>query len=663
MQISSTEFRPEALNAHFQSVTEAAGPWKIPFVLAWVAGFSIAPFVQSESAPPTRPPDVMQWLQKRHDQQANAAKQAQVFHGFQFSDRLKESRIAFEHHAVADANKNYKAIHYDHGTGLAIADVDGDGALDIYFVSQLGGNELWRNLGHGQFENITGTAGVGLANRVCVSAAFADADNDGDPDLFVTTVRFGNVLFANLGNGRFRDVTAEAGLSHVGHSSGAVFFDFDNDGLLDLFVANVGRYTTDAKGAGGYFVGMSDGFKGHLYPERSEQSLLYKNLGGLKFKEISTDMNLRHTAWSGDATFADLNRDGFSDLYVLNMQGDDHYYENEGGRRFVEKTAAHFPKTPWGAMGIKFFDFNQDGLMDLFVTDMHSDMTDQQTRMSKSAVGTDFEKKKSEAWCTAQWTDAYLQGGSNNLFGNAFYLNQGQGRFEEVSDAVGAETLWPWGLSVADVNADGFEDVFITAGMGFGFRYAVNSLLLNDGGKRFFESEFLLGIEPRSAGRTDKLAFVLDCSGPDKEHKLCAGRTGKVPVRETVSSRSSAIFDLDNDGDLDIVTNEMNDRPQVLLSNLSEKKPIHFLKIKLAGVRSNRDGLGATVKVRAGGKTFTQQHDGKSGYLAQSSVPLYFGLGESERIERVEVSWPSGSTQIVETNLAINATITIKESF
>jgi len=107
-----------------------------------------------------------------------------------------------------------------------VADVDGDGLLDIYFVSQLGGNQLWKNAGGGKFQNITAAAGVGLTNRVCVAAAFADIDNDGDPDLFVTTVRMGNVLFENLGNGRFRDISKEAGVDYVGHSSGAVFFDF-----------------------------------------------------------------------------------------------------------------------------------------------------------------------------------------------------------------------------------------------------------------------------------------------------------------------------------------------------------------------------------------------------------------------------------------------------
>ena len=543
-----------------------------------------------------------------------------------------------------------------------MADVDGDGWLDLYFVSQIGGNQLWRNRGNGTFENITAGAGVGLEDRVCVAAAFADIDNDGKPDLFVTTVRMGNVLFKNLGGGRFQDISKEAGLDYVGHSSGIVFFDFDKDGLLDLFVANVGRYTSDGKGRGGFYLGLPDAFSGHLYPERVEQSILYKNMGGGKFKDVSAAMNLQDKSWSGDATFCDLNQDGYPDLYVLNMQGDDHYYENVQGKRFEEKTSAYFPKTPWGAMGIKFFDFNQDGLMDLFVTDMHSDMTDTQTKQGKANFRSQFEKEKSERWCRLEFTDEFLQGASNNIFGNAFYLNQGNGVFAEISDQIGAETYWPWGISVGDLNADGYEGVFVAAGMGYPFRYAINSVLINDGGKKFFDAEFVLGVEPRAGGRTEKTAFVLYCSGADKDHPLCAGQSGRFSVKGALSSRSAAIVDVDGDGDLDLITNEWNDRPQVLISNLTEKKKVHFLKIKLIGSISNRDGLGATVKVRAGGKVYTQFHDGKSGYLSQSSIPLYFGLGEAEKVDSVEVLWPSGKKQTRSTNVPLNTLLEINEA-
>ena len=312
-------------------------------------------------------------------------------------------------------------------------------------------------------------------------------------------------------------------------------------------------------------------------------------------------------------------------------------------------------------MCAQFFDFNQDGLLDLFVTDMHSDMTKGQT-MEALGFRLEMEKTKSEKFCAIQWTEEYLQGSSNNIFGNAFYQNLGHGKFEEVSDLLGVETYWPWGASVGDLNADGYEDIFVTAGMGYPFRYGINSVLLNEAGKRFFDSEFLLGVEPSKDRRTEKFWFALECDGADKQHPECAGQSGKVTLMGALSSRSSAIFDLDDDGDLDIVTNELNDRPQILISDLTQRKPIHFLKIKLIGTKSNRDGLGATVKVRAGDRVLTQYYNGKSGYLSQSSLPLYFGLGDATKVDAIEVRWPSGKRQVVVKDLPINRLMRITES-
>jgi hypothetical protein len=600
-------------------------------------------------------------IEERARLQTEAARECRAFREFKFTNRLAESGITFEQRSVEDASKAWKPVHYDHGTGLAVADADGDGRPDLYFVNQLGPNALWRNLGGGRFEDITARAGVALEGRIHAGASFADLDNDGDPDLFVAAVRTGNALLENLGGGRFRDVTAPAGLEYNGHSSAAVLFDYDGDGLLDVFLVNVGVYTTDDKHPEGFYRSITNAFHGHLHPARAEASRLYRNLGGLKFRDVSAQAGLLDRSWSGDATFTDLNQDGHPDLYVLNMQGDDHYYENDRGRRFVDRTAALFPKTPWGTMGGKFFDYNRDGLLDLFLTDMHSDMTEPQTQEGRRTLQPGFEKIKSEAWCMRFWTDDFLQGASNNIFGNAFFENRGGGRFEEVSQRLGAETYWPWGVSVGDLNADGFEDVFVTAGMGFPFRYAINSVLLNDGGRRFFDAEFLLGVEPRAGGRIDRPLFLLECSGADKAHDLCRRKSGPWTVWGSLSSRSSALFDLDDDGDLDLVTNEMNDHPQVLVSDLAARKQVHFLKVRLVGAKSNRDGLGATVRVQAGGRTFTQFHDGKSGYLAQSSLPLYFGLGAAARAERVEVAWPSGRRQAVTEGIPANGLLTLRE--
>jgi len=595
-------------------------------------------------------------LSAREKAQFETVNQFKVFYQFQFADRVKESGITFVQHIVEDSGRYYKPVHYDHGNGIAVADVDGDGLYDIYFVNQVGGNELWKNLGGGKFENITKEAGVGLPDRISVAASFADVDNDGDQDLFVTTVRGGNVLFENDGHGHFKDISKEAGVDLVAHSSGAVFFDYDNDGLLDLLVCNVGKYTSDERWPNGAYIGLPDAFRGHLHPERFEYPVLYKNLGHNRFKDVTAEVGLRPKGWCGDATFVDLNGDGWPDLFILNMLGQDHYYENEGGRKFVDKTQQYFPKTPWGAMGIKFFDFDNDGRMDLFMTDMHSDMMED--------IGPDREKLKTRA---ERIPPASFLGGKPDtfIFGNAFYHNLGSGKFEEISDRLGVENYWPWGASVGDINADGWDDIFVTSGMNFPFRYGVNSMLLNNRGKKFLSAEFLLGIEPRRGGRAHTPWFDIDCSQPgglDVVSKMvCEGQMGKITVMATLGSRSSVMFDLDNDGDLDIVTSDFNSEPQVLISDLAQRKPIRWLKIVLVGTASNRNGLGATVRVRAEGQVYTKYNDGKSGYLSQSVLPLYFGLGDAKKIDRVEVDWPSGRKQAVTGQFQENQTLQIVE--
>jgi hypothetical protein len=589
--------------------------------------------------------------------------QFKVFYGFQFTDELKASGITFRHHAVADELQSWKPTHYDHGNAVVVADVDGDGLYDILFVNQIGGNELWKNLGDGKFKNITAEAGIALPGLVSVGAAFGDIENDGTQDLVITTVMGGVFLFKNDGQGHFKDITAESGINLVAHSSGVLFFDYDNDGLVDLLICNVGIYTTDEKWPDGSYIGLPDAFAGHLHPERFEHAVLYKNLGHGKFRDVTAEVGLEMNSWSGDATFADLKGDGYPSLYFPNMEGNNHFFENEGGKKFVDKTDQYFPKTPWGAMGVKFFDFDNDGLMDLFVTDMHSDMSEE--------VGPDREKLKSDMRYPGAFLqggmpqDKYVAGGEKSIFGNAFYHNLGKGKFEEISDRLGLETYWPWGISVGDINADGWDDVFVAAGMGFPFRYGINSLLLNNRGQGFLDAEFILGIEPRRDHRTHTYWFSIDCAqAPGGQGvEACAGRTsGTVNIMGALSTRSSVMFDLDNDGDLDIVTNDFNSEPMVLISDLAQVKQIHWLKVVLNGTQSNRNGLGATVRVKAGNRTFTKYNDGKSGYLAQSVLPLYFGLGEATKVDRIEIDWPSGRKQVLTKDLRINQTLKITEA-
>jgi hypothetical protein len=624
------------------------------------AAVFVAVYTRGAAAPATPevrypPEDTSALLAARKQKQQKTVDQFKVFYQFQFEDKLPQSGITFVNHIVDDAAKNYQPAHYDHGTGIAVADVDGDGLYDIYFVGQTGGNELWKNLGGGKFKNITAEAGVGVPGRISVTASFADIDNDGDPDLFVTTVRGGNLLFENDGHGHFRDITREAGIDGAAHSSGAVFFDYDHDGLLDLLVCNVGKYTFDTKGDQGQYRALPDAFGGHLFPARYEFPVLYRNLGHNRFKDVTAEAGLKPVGWAGDATFTDLNGDGWPQLYVLNMMGANHFFENHEGK-FSEQTKRYFPRTSWGAMGIKFFDYDNDGRMDLLVTDMHSDMW--------ADAAPEDEKKKAPS---PPREEALMGPPSSFVFGNSLYHNVGSGKFEEVSDPMGVENYWPWGPSVGDLNADGWDDIFIASSMNFPHRYGINSLLLNNRGQKFLDAEFLLGVEPRRGGRTHTPWFELDCSKVPSDAKKyfqdpCKDQTGIITVMAPLGTRSAVIFDLDNDGDLDIVTNDFNSAPQVLVSNLSERRRIHWLKVKLIGTVSNRDGLGATVRVTSGGRTLTKYNDGKSGYLSQSSLPLYFGLGDAQKIDRVEIVWPSGRKQEITENLRVNDVLQITET-
>ncbi len=641
-------------------------------LLAVVVVFAAA--MQVESAEPQRRPVPVEvidppWLASRGQHQLEAARDYKMFWRFGFSDQLRRSGITFRNRVVDDSGKSHIPVHYDHGNGIAVADVNGDGLGDIYFPNQVGGNQLWKNLGSIQFAEITSPV-LALDREISISASFADIDNDGDADLYVTNIRSGNHLLANDGNGTFEDISVSAGLDHKGHCSGAIFFDYNRDGELDLFLANVGVYTTEDRlpvspvpGREGteyeYYRGLADAFSGHLMPERTEQSLLFENTGATHFVDVSRQRRLLDTGWSGDASPLDANEDGWPDLYVLNMQGNDEYYENVEGQYFTRKSRELFPKTPWGSMGIEVFDFDNDGHQDLFVTDMHSDMAED--------IGTAREKLKANM----RHPKGFLRTRGASIFGNAFFRGAGDGQYREMSDALGVETYWPWGVSAADLNADGYEDLFVTASMNYPFRYGINSVLLNDGGQGFVDAEFALGVEPRRDGRTAQPWFELDCQDADREHLLCqtqavdltpGRRQGQLVVWGALGSRSAVVFDLDDDGDLDIITNDFNSEPMVLVSDLAAKRqPLRFLKVELVGTCSNRSGLGARVAVQVADHTYTKVHDGKSGYLSQSVYPLYFGLGDADRVDRIEVTWPSGTVQVVAGPLTTNVLVEVEE--
>ncbi|HVX12443.1 MAG TPA: CRTAC1 family protein [Pirellulales bacterium] len=554
-----------------------------------------------------------------------------------FQDVASEAGLDFKMAFLpGEQGEEFKINLYDHGCGLAIGDYDGDDREDVLFLNQLGPNGLYRNVADWQFANVKTTQpAVGLDDRVCVGGAFADFDNDGDQDLYVTSTRGGNVLFENQ-DGRFQDITAQAGVECVAHSQTAAFFDCDNDGDLDLFVTNTAKWTSEVYLKDlGYYEGPTFLWKFVESQVDFEPNILFLNNGDRTFTNVTEEAGLKGKGWSGDVSIFDYDEDGDLDLFVTNMFGLSQLYANDGHGKFEDVTDRTLRRTSYGAIGSKAFDYNNDGRLDLFIADMHSDMW-----MEYDEESLIEPTKKYGYWLgrkpdmdPRRLKDEYKLGIDYLfvLFGNTLFRNDGGGKFTERSDAAGLETFWPWGVAVGDFDNDGDEDIFLPSGMGYPFFYHGSYLMMNRGDGTFVNAAAEHGIEPPTGGR-----FLPEKIG------------GKAAAR---SSRCAATADFDRDGRLDIVVNNFNDGTYLFRNRFPQR---NFAEFRLVGTKSNRDAIGAVMTLKCGDRTLVRQVQASGGYLSQSSKILHFGLGDSDRIDHAEIRWPSGVRQPIDPPPAIN---------
>lgn len=565
-----------------------------------------------------------------------------------FREAAFESSLKFRMNFLpAEQGWDYKINPYDHGAGLAVGDIDGDGFDDVYFLDQSGANSLFRNKGDGTFEDVTNQAGVALGDRVCVAATFADYDNSGRQSLFVTSTRGGNVLFKNLGGGRFQDVTTQAGLTLVGHCQTAMFFDFDNDGWLDLLVTRTADWTRprlDTRAH--YYPGL--GTIWDLAARPKEPNVLYHNQGDGTFRDVSYKAGLKGHGWSVDAGVFDYDEDGYLDVLITNMFGASQLYHNQGDGTFGEVTRQMLGRTSWGGMGCKAFDFNNDGRLDALIVDMHSDMW-LPSRDDRAMRAIAFKGRSTKyptvtgaasnypklvpnvAEQERRLNEMFDIHNDEVVFGNSFFKNLGGGKFEEISDRAGLETFWPWGITNGDFDNDGFEDLFLASGMGYPFFYWPNALMMNNGNETFTDHARAEAIEPPPGGIY-------------QEERI----NGKPAAR---SSRAAAVADFTNRGRLDIVVNNFNDYAYYFRNQFPSKNYVQF---RLTGTKSNRDAIGAVIKLHIGEAVLTRQVYPAGGYLAQSSRTLHFGLGKHQKIDRVEIRWPGQKKAQEINNVAVN---------
>ncbi|MHC4640264.1 MAG: CRTAC1 family protein [Planctomycetota bacterium] len=520
-----------------------------------------------------------------------------------FRDVTKETAISFKH---TDGSSGKRYIVESVSSGLAIFDYDGDGDEDIYFLNgaALKGtkydvppkNALYRNEGGWKFTDVTEIAGVGDMG-FGLGVTAGDYDNDGDLDLYINN--YGpNVLYRNNGDGTFTDVTKQAGVAN-GHKVGAAafFLDMDKDGDIDLFVANYLNFTYQ-----NHLMRTSKGMPKYAGPMDFPPmpNDLFRNNGDGTFTNVSRESGVaEHKGWGMGGVCADYDNDGDTDVYIANDVAANFLFENDGTGRFEE--VALITGLAYDLQG------DEHGSMGIDCADYDNDGS------------LDFYET-----CYAREFAT-------------LYRNMGDNTFEDVTMLTGAGTGTllhvTWGNGFADFDNDGYRDIFIACG-----HLQDNVEFHND-----METTLAKNIILKNNGK-GKFVDVSDHSGNGMKVKL--------------RSRGAALDDLDNDGDIDIVILNSRREPTILRNDSLSKG--NWLQIRLRAVETNRDGVGAHVKVVSGDMTLLDEVHSGRGYQSHYGTRLHFGLGESRKVDRIEVKWIGGGMDVFK-DVKVNQLVTLTE--
>ncbi len=539
--------------------------------------------------------------------------------GIRFEEIGQKAGVRVVHHTRQYHGKNAEVLHMftAGGAAVAVGDYDGDGFEDLFVADSDAGkpNHLFHNNGDMTFTDVAvqaGVAGGNDPNSIVADAVWFDYDNDGKPDLLVG--RFGTpILYHNEGNGKFKDVSATSGLNKFGNTIAVIAFDYDNDGYLDLLFGN-------------YFkpVNLLDLKDPHVLPNNLDAATngggvtLWRNTGKGTFEDVTEKAGLgKLSGWTLDVGHGDFNNDGLQDIYLACDYGTDHVFLNNGDGTFREVTEK---ATGWDTkkgMNVDVADYDNDGWLDVYVTNI---------------------------------TDEYMKEC------NMLWHNNGDGTFTDVSKETGTcDSGWGWAAKFGDFDNDGWQDLFVVNGLRSAGPESYVPLMLpviTTPGLDITDVNNWPNIGNRTwSGYQKKRLFRNLGNGTFADVAKDAG------VDNTFDGRGIGIGDFNNDGRLDMVQTNA-DQPLLLFKNVTQNAG-NWIELKLIGVKSNRDAIGARIRVVAGGITQIREIDGGNGYAGSSSKRAHFGLGKATRIDRLEIKWPSGRNEVV--TVPINRITSIKE--
>ena len=560
--------------------------------------------------------------------------------------------IDFENRVVDSRELNvFTYRNFYNGGGAALGDLTGNGLPDLLLTSNMGPNRLYLNEGDFRFRDVTEEAGVTGRGFWATGVTFADVNGDGLLDIYVCYAgdvageRRANELYIHQGLNEkgvpvFIEMAAEYGVADEGYSTHAAFLDYDRDGLLDLYLVN-----------NSFRPASSFGLRNirHVRDDLGGDKL-YRNVGG-RFVDASREAGIFGSVigFGLGVAIGDINRDGWPDMYVSNDFFErDYLYLNNGDATFDEVLDRQFPYISYFSMGLDIADINNDGWLDIYVTDM---LPADDHRLKTTAAF--------ESWDVYQ---AKLQNDYHHQFmRNMLHLNNGNGTFSDIGQMAGvARTDWSWSALLADLDQDGYKDIFVTNGMPKDVTSQDYIAFLADNATmasaiRDKRVDFLRLVEAMSSTALPNYAFR------NKGDLTFSDQSAAWGLNSTGFSNGAAYGDLDGDGALDLVVNNINQKAFVYRNNARSLLDNRYLQIQLEGEGHNRYAVGAKVSLSAEGQTFVQELSPARGFQSSMDYVLTFGLGSLDSLETATIEWPDGRVQRLE-NVPANQRLVVRQS-